>query len=129
MTEIKGYHAHVYYNSDTRRIAERLRATIVSNFAVQPGAFTDEPDDPHPISQFSVVFRTDEFQEIVPWLMLNHEDLNVLIHPLTESSFDDHSKHALWIGTPVALRLEGLGTYRPDHLPIPGRTTRETSAR
>jgi aromatic ring-cleaving dioxygenase len=28
MTELKGYHAHVYYNADTRKIAKGLRDTI-----------------------------------------------------------------------------------------------------
>jgi aromatic ring-cleaving dioxygenase len=78
------------------------------------------PIGPHPISQFNVIFETEEFQRIVPWLMLNHEGLDVLIHPLTESSYDDHSKNALWIGTPVPMRLESLRrtlTYSADLLP------------
>ena len=118
MTEISGYHAHVYYSADTRKIAAGLRDTIISRFAVEPGAFSDEPRGPHPISQFNVIFRTEEFQNIVPWLMLNHEGLDVLIHPLTDSSYDDHSKNALWIGTPVPMRLDVLRpTYRPELLP------------
>jgi aromatic ring-cleaving dioxygenase len=118
MTEISGYHAHVYYNADTRKIAAGLRDAIISRFTVKPGAFSDEPIGPHPISQFNVVFRTEEFQNIVPWLMLNHAGLDVLIHPLTESSYDDHSKNALWIGTPVPMRLDILRpTYRPELLP------------
>ena len=108
MTEINGYHAHVYYNADTRKIAEGLRDTIIEKFAVKPGAFSDEPIGPHPVSQFNVIFQSEEFQKIVPWLMLNHEGLDVLIHPLTESSYDDHSKNALWLGTPVPVRLEKL---------------------
>lgn len=65
-------------------------------------------EGPHPISQFNVIFRAEEFQNIVPWLMLNREGLDVLVHPLTASSYDDHSKNALWLGTPVAVRLEKL---------------------
>jgi aromatic ring-cleaving dioxygenase len=118
MTEINGYHAHVYYDTATRPIAERLRDTIIGRFAVEPGGFSDEPRGPHPISQFSVIFRTDEFQSIVPWLMLNREGLDVLVHPLTESSYDDHSKNALWLGTPVPMRLEILRpTYSANLLP------------
>jgi len=118
MTEIRGYHAHVYYSADSRKTAERLQATIISRFAVQPGAFSDEPIGPHPISQFNIIFQSEEFQNIVPWLMLNHEGLDVLIHPLTDSSYDDHSKNALWIGTPVPMRLDILRpTYRPELLP------------
>ena len=118
MTEINGYHAHVYYNTDTRKIAEDLRNTIISRFTVKPGAFSDEPRGPHPISQFNIIFQAEEFPKIVPWLMLNHEGLDVLIHPLTDSSYDDHSKNALWIGTPVPMRLDVLRpTYRPEQLP------------
>jgi len=118
MTELKGYHAHVYYNQTTRPTAERLRDAIVGKFAVRPGAFSDEPIGPHPISQFNVIFETDEFQKIVPWLMLNRDGLDVLVHPLTESSYNDHSKNALWLGTPVPMRLEVLRpTYRNELLP------------
>jgi aromatic ring-cleaving dioxygenase len=118
MTELKGYHAHVYYNPATRPTAERSRAALLGQFAVEPGAFSDEPIGPHPISQFSVIFRTEEFQKVVPWLMLNREGLDVLVHPLTESSYDDHRKNALWLGTPVPMRLEVLRpTYRDSLLP------------
>jgi aromatic ring-cleaving dioxygenase len=118
MTQVKGYHAHVYYDPATRPTAERLRETIISQFTVKPGGFSDEPIGPHPISQFNVIFEAEEFQKIVPWLMLNRGGLDVLVHPLTESSYDDHSKNALWLGTPVPMRLEILRpTYRTELLP------------
>jgi aromatic ring-cleaving dioxygenase len=114
--------SHVYYNQVTRPTAERLRDAIVAQFAVRPGAFSDDPIGPHPISQFNVIFETEEFQKIVPWLMLNREGLDVLVHPLTESSYDDHSKNALWLGTPVPMRLEVLRpTYRTELLPTGSR--------
>jgi DOPA 4,5-dioxygenase len=108
MTEIKGYHAHVYYDPATKPTAARLREALIDKFEVEPGAFSDEPRGPHPISQFNVIFEIDEFQNIVPWLMLNREGLDVLVHPLTESSYDDHSKNALWLGTPVPMKLDIL---------------------
>jgi aromatic ring-cleaving dioxygenase len=108
MTENMGYHAHVYYNAETKPAAAKLRDTLVGKFNVEAGAFSDEPRGPHPISQFAVIFETPEFQNIVPWLMLNREGLDVLVHPLTESSYDDHSKNALWLGTPVPMRLDIL---------------------
>ena len=108
MTEIKGYHAHVYYNAATRQIAEGLRDTIIARFAVEPGAFSDEPRGPHPISQFNIIFQTTEFQKIVPWLMLNRDGLNILVHPLTGDSLADHTRFAAWLGTPLPLRLEVL---------------------
>ena len=65
-----------------------------------------------------MIFETEEFHKIVPWLMLKREGLDVLVHPLTESSYDDHSKNAMWLGTPVPMRLEILRpTYRTELLP------------
>ena len=123
MTELKGYHAHVYYNADTKPLAAKLRETIIGKFTVEPGAFSDEPRGPHPISQFNVTFEVPEFQNIVPWLMLNHDGLDVLIHPLTESSYDDHSKNAMWLGTPVPMRLDILRPkYSESLLPVSQRS-------
>ena len=48
MTEIRGYHAHVYYNADTRKIAEGL-GHIANRFGVEPRALSDKPRGPHPI--------------------------------------------------------------------------------
>ena len=108
MTNVSGYHAHVYYGPATRSIAERLRETIVSNFAVEPGGFSDEPRGPHPVSQFNVKFQTEAFQSLVPWLMLNREGLDVLVHPLTDDMVDDHTVYAMWLGTPVKLKLDTM---------------------
>jgi aromatic ring-cleaving dioxygenase len=108
MTEAIGYHAHVYFDPATRPVAERLRETIASKFAVELGGFSDEPRGPHPISQFNVIFQIDEFQSIVPWLMLNREGLDVLVHPLTDDMVDDHTVYALWLGTPVKLKVDIL---------------------
>ena len=108
MSENRGYHAHIYYDSNTKPKAAQLREVVLEKFKVEPGGFSDEPRGPHPISQFNVIFETSEFQDIVPWLMLNRDGLDVLVHPLTESSYDDHSKNAMWLGTPVSLKLDIL---------------------
>ncbi|HTV44653.1 MAG TPA: DOPA 4,5-dioxygenase family protein [Stellaceae bacterium] len=118
MSENRGYHAHVYYNAATKPVAARLRETLASKFSVEPRDLSDEPRGPHPISQFAVVFRPEEFQNVVPWLMLNREGLDVLVHPLTASSYDDHSKNAMWLGTPVPMKLDTLRpTYRAEQFP------------
>jgi aromatic ring-cleaving dioxygenase len=116
MTPVKGYHAHVYFDAATRPAAERLRNTLVGMFSVEPGAIADEPRGPHPVPQFNVIFETPQFQNIVPWLMLNHGNFSVLIHPLTDSNRDDHTRYALWLGTPVPLKLERLSANLPETL-------------
>ena len=119
MTVTVGYHAHVYFDAATRPAAERLRDAIVSRFAVEPGAFSDEPRGPHPISQFNVMFGIEAFQHIVPWLMFNREGLDILVHPLTDDMVDDHTVYALWLRTPVKLNLETMRRegYPADLLP------------
>jgi DOPA 4,5-dioxygenase len=119
MSEVIGYHAHVYFDPSTRPVAERVRNAIAGKFTVELGGFSDEPRGPHPVSQFNVIFQAPEFQSIVPWLMFNREGLDVLVHPLTEDMVDDHSIHALWLGTPVKLKLDTLRNrnYRAELLP------------
>jgi aromatic ring-cleaving dioxygenase len=40
--------------------------------------------------------------------MLNREGLDILVHPLTEDSVADHTQFALWLGSPLPLRVEVL---------------------
>jgi len=96
--------------------AEGLRDTLVSKVAVEPGAFADEPQGPHPVPQFNVIFEIPEFRNIVPWLMLNHKDFAALIHPLTESNRHDLTQYAPWLVTPVPLTLAWLSANLPEKL-------------
>ena len=57
---------------------------------------------------YQVAFAAEDFRLIVPWLMLNRANLNVLVHPLTDDSVADHTRFALWFGSPLPLRIEVL---------------------
>jgi hypothetical protein len=47
--------------------------------------------------------------------MLKGQGLNVLVHPLTDKSYGDHSRCAVWLGFPVPLRLNTmLRAYRAE---------------
>jgi DOPA 4,5-dioxygenase len=105
---IEGYHAHVYYDAATRGAAERLREALGAGFAVTLGRWHDQPVGPHPSSMYQVAFATEEFARVVPFLMLNRGDLDVLLHPLTGNDYLDHSRFAVWMGTQLPLRLEAL---------------------
>jgi aromatic ring-cleaving dioxygenase len=109
---IQGYHARIYYDAETRPIAERLREAIGNRFGVELGRWRDEPVGPHPVPMYQAAFQAAEFPRIVPWLMLNRGGLSVLVHPQTEDAYDDHTIHALWLGTPLPLRVEGLRRSR-----------------
>lgn len=105
---IHGYHVHVYYDAETQPVAAKLRSELVEHFPVRAGDMSDEPRGPHPISQFQVIFKPDAFQDVVPWMMLHRQGLDILVHPLTDDMVDDHTDYAIWMGTPVALRIDTL---------------------
>jgi DOPA 4,5-dioxygenase len=116
--KIDGYHAHVYYNPETRPRAERLRQEIAATLGVEVRELSDEPRGPHPVAQFRFTFTAAQFDSVVPWLMLNREGLDVLVHPLTDNSYDDHSRYAVWLGKPVPLKLNTMRRgYRPEQYP------------
>jgi aromatic ring-cleaving dioxygenase len=96
----------------------RLCAVIGQQFQVQFGGFRDEPVGPQPVANVQVIFAPEQFQLVVEWLMRHRDGLDVLIHPLTDNSLDDHSRYAMWLGSPVPLKLDTLRrTYRPERLP------------
>jgi aromatic ring-cleaving dioxygenase len=60
---ITGYHAHVYYDSRTRPLAEQLREAIAGRFAVQLGRWHDQPIGPHPSGSYQIAFGPALFAE------------------------------------------------------------------
>jgi aromatic ring-cleaving dioxygenase len=109
---IEGYHAHIYYDAadpTTRAKAERLRGGIGARFTARLGSWHDEPVGPHPVSMYQVAFAVAEFPRLVPWLMVNRDGLDVLVHPLSGDSLADHTRFAMWLGQPLPLRLNVLG--------------------
>ncbi|HEU0156559.1 MAG TPA: DOPA 4,5-dioxygenase family protein [Stellaceae bacterium] len=116
-----GYHAHIYYDpAKTRAAAEQVCAALGEKFRVEIDGFRDMPVGPHPVSNVLVVFRPEEFERVVPYLMLNRAGLDVLVHPLTTDAVADHSGYAIWLGNPVELKLHTLPHGRGGRLPSGG---------
>ena len=111
-SEIASFHAHVYYEpATTRGEAERLRNWIGERFSVTLGRWHDVKVGPHDQAMYQVAFAKDVFPLLVPWLMLNHGNLSILIHPNTSNPRRDHLADPLWIGPALQLHGEKL----PDH--------------
>jgi aromatic ring-cleaving dioxygenase len=119
MAELHGYHAHIYYGDDRRSpVADKVCKALAARFSVELGN-NNGIAGPHPIAQRQVIFKSSAFTEVVPWLMFNRQGLDILIHPLSDDEYDDHTANALWLGNPVPLKLEILhhGPYPPGLFP------------
>ncbi len=95
----------------------------VGGLSGRDGPIQRERVGPHPVPQFQIIFTKTLFQEVVPWMMLNREGLDILVHPLTDDMVDDHTVYALWLGKPVALVLDHMQRrgYRDSLLPASER--------
>ncbi|HIF11264.1 MAG TPA: 4,5-dioxygenase [Sneathiellales bacterium] len=107
-TSITGYHAHVYYEENSKDRAENLRTAIENKFTVTMGRRHDKPVGPHPRWMYQVAFGTEIFAEFIPWLALNRDNLVVLVHPLTGDDVADHRDFAMWLGEKLDLNLDVL---------------------
>ncbi|MBW4690909.1 MAG: 4,5-dioxygenase [Lyngbya sp. HA4199-MV5] len=106
--KITSFHAHVYFNPTTRETAARVREGLGDRFDVQLGRWHETLVGPHTQPMYQVAFAPDQFANVVPWLMLHREGLDILVHPNTGDAVADHTDHALWLGEKLAINLVPL---------------------
>ncbi len=112
VSAIRDYHAHIYFEPGvTEEAATHLRDRVARAFpSARVGRWHARPVGPHPQAMFQIAFPVDQFPGLVPWLMLNRDGLNVLLHPETGDDLADHTAHAAWFGDKHPLRLEAFAS-------------------
>ena len=110
-TDIKSYHAHVYFDEDNHEKAALLRRWVAERFSVELGNWNREPRGPHVTPSFYFGFTLDLLPVIVPWLQLNSLGLTILLHPNTEDPRADHLHYALWVNR--AQPVDAYGMKKP----------------
>ncbi|HVP88814.1 MAG TPA: DOPA 4,5-dioxygenase family protein [Casimicrobiaceae bacterium] len=110
-SRIRSWHAHVYFDAGSRDAAWRLREAVTGHFgdSVQMGRFHERPVGPHPMWSYQIGFGPEYFAEVVGWLTLNHDALDVFVHPNTDDELRDHRDCAIWLGRSHALDLRAVG--------------------
>lgn len=117
---VRSYHFHIYFDKDTKSIADALRSDFVRaswenllrdfsfTKSVIVGAMHDEPIGPHTKGQFLLSVKKEAFQLVFNHLLLFRHGLSVLLHAETGDDRLDHTDNAAWLGSPVPLDLSRL---------------------
>ena len=102
---ITDFHAHIYFDTaDSRDAAARLRQRVGERFpGIRVGSWHDELVGPHLKPMYQLLFAPGHFAELMPWLMLNSEGLDILIHPSAGDAYTDHVIYGLWLGKRLPL--------------------------
>lgn len=105
---IRGFHAHVYFNAQTRAQAQTLCEAAALEFPLKMGRMHAAPVGPHPDWSCQLAFKPALFGEVIPWLAMRRAGLVVFIHPISNSDLLDHRDRALWMGAVRPLDLSVL---------------------
>ncbi|HEX4894210.1 MAG TPA: DOPA 4,5-dioxygenase family protein [Hyphomicrobiaceae bacterium] len=98
MAQISAYHAHVYFDAMTVEKARRICTECSQKFGLTMGRVHEKPVGPHPDWSCQLAFGPEKIGDVIGWLALNRDGLNVLIHPETGDALADHTRHAIWMG-------------------------------
>ena len=105
MADIREFHAHVYFDSDTRARARDLCERARDLFGVEMGRVHEKNVGPHPCWSCQLRVMPAQFGQVIPWLALNRQGLTVFVHPDTGDTLADHTEHTMWMGQSFALDL------------------------
>jgi aromatic ring-cleaving dioxygenase len=105
MSDIDGFHAHVYFSQETLAQATVLCENARDKFGIKMGRIHERPVGPHPVWSCQLSVGNNDFAAVIPWLAMHREGLTIFIHPNTADALADHSRYAMWMGQMLSLNL------------------------
>lgn len=103
---MQNFHAHVYFDASQQAAAALLRQRAAALLSSRVGALVHHPVGPHPKAMFQMLFTRDQLGEVLPWLMQNRGELDILVHGDTGNDLLDHTQHVMWLGHSLPLKLD-----------------------
>src|SRR4029453_14889693 len=108
-TQIKDFHAHIYFDPAEVERARCLGDDVEERFGVAVGHFHLDPVGPHPRGSVQLTVPTELFGDVGTWLAINRAQLTVFAHASTGEVWRDHSHNVVWFGQSEELNLSALG--------------------
>lgn len=105
MTEIRDFHAHIYFNPDELDAAQVLAREAQTLFGVAVGRFHQRPVGPHPRGSCQLTVGAEQFGTFAKWLVFNRRGLTIFAHAETGNDLADHTAHVIWFGPSEALDI------------------------
>jgi aromatic ring-cleaving dioxygenase len=105
MTQVRDFHAHIYYDADEVDHARALAARMQQRFGVPVGHFHLRPVGPHPRGSVQITVPEDRFGDVARWLAVNRDGLTIFAHASTGDDLADHSVNVVWFGPSEELNL------------------------
>jgi len=99
------YHAHVYYCEESKMVAKKLCQTSKNKFNLKVNEFHEKLVGPHPCWSCQITVEAKDFDDFIPWLEENRQELTIFFHAATGNNMKDHTELVAWLGQPVPLNL------------------------
>lgn len=105
MSDIRDFHAHIYFDAEELLIAEKLARDAAARFELGVGRMHVQPVGPHPRGSCQLTVHRADFGDFAQWAALNRSELTIFAHANTGDDLADHTDHVIWFGESEALNL------------------------
>lgn len=105
MGSLRGFHAHIYFDSAELEAAQAFAAAAKERIGCAVGRFHEQPVGPHPRGSCQLSLTPDQFGAFAPWAARERNGLTIFAHGLSGDDLADHTRHVVWFGPSETLDL------------------------